>query len=699
MFLKGKIPFVRFLIPLITGILIGCFWPAKFILETLPVLFLTILILFGAILVFYKSHNLYKWKWVIGVLIHCFIVLIGYYVTVNTSERFNESHFSKHNGDGLIAAITSEPKLSNGILRFEVNALQVVKKNAADRAVTGKLMIALKIDSVNPIQLNYGQILILPFRFTEVEPPYNPGEFNYKAYLANHQIYYQTFITQSQIVILPKPVKNLIAFAIHLRQKLVLKFQKYLHDPQSASLASTLILGYRADLSQEIINAYSKTGTMHVLSVSGMHVGIVFFVLAFILKPLNRTKYLRFVKACTIILLIWFYALITGFSPSVCRAAVMLSFVVFGKAINRNQNTYNLIAISAFILLIYNPWYLVDVGFQLSYLAVIGLVFLHPKIYHSVYNKYWLADQIWSYCALSLAAQLATFPISLYYFHQFPVYFLASNLFIVLPVIVMMYGGILFLVIPWDFILQPLGAFLNSTIRLTNASLFYIENLPFSTINGIWINSYQYLVIYFIIGCILWTVLLKSRKGFVLSLVFILVLCCSISYKSLQNYNNNQIIFYSLRKNAAIAYLRARQAIVLSDFSAAEKTFSFSIDPYLAATGINKKIYTHINSDMINISRSNFIKLGRYRILRWDKKFNKKLFSYPLIVDALVINGNPNLKIKDVNKYLKYSILLIDGTNNDFKINKWKLEAEELRIKYYILKKNPAYIVKLSTEQ
>ncbi|HCN83979.1 MAG TPA: competence protein, partial [Sphingobacteriaceae bacterium] len=327
--------------------------------------------------------------------------------------------------------------------------------------------------------------------------PYTPSEFNYKAYLADHGIYHQTFINGDQVRLLDHKKGNaFIDFSFRLREKLVLKFNKYIPGNDAASVASTLILGYRADLSKEILDAYSKTGTMHVLSVSGMHVSIVFIVMAFMLKFMDRSKRLKLIRAALIIILIWFYAIITGYSAAACRAALMLSFVIIGKASQRKQNTYNLLAISAVLLLIYNPFFLFDVGFQLSYLAVIGLVYLYPKLYHLFYVRNWLGDQIWSYLSLSTAAQLATFPLSMYYFHQFPIYFLLSNLFIVLPVTIIMYAGLIFLFIPWDVLLIPLGWLLNKSINFTNLGLLYIEDLPFANISGIWINTWTYLLIY-----------------------------------------------------------------------------------------------------------------------------------------------------------------------------------------------------------
>src|SRR5690606_38882227 len=253
----------------------------------------------------------------------------------------------------------------------------------------------------------------------------------------------------------------------------------YLPDSDAAAFASTLILGYRAELSRELVEAYSDTGTMHVLSVSGMHVGIIFLVLSLLLRSMDRRQSLRLFRATLTILIIWFYAMITGFSAPASRAAFMLSFVVLGKALLKHQNTYNLIAISAFFLLLYNPFYLVDAGFQLSYLAVLGLVYFQPLLRMIFPRGNKITDPVWNYCALSMGAQLTTFPVSIYYFHQFPMYFLLSNLFIVFPVAIIMYAGIGFMFITSDSVLDYLGMALNGTSIETNSIVLAIGDIDY----------------------------------------------------------------------------------------------------------------------------------------------------------------------------------------------------------------------------
>ena len=646
----------------------------------------------------FKAKVVYRNSYLIGICIYALLLSVGCYLTIYTGGRYKTDDFSKQTSKALIVKVGNEPKLTGSILRFETDVLEAVVGNKSI-AVTGKLLVALKVDSLKPGSFNYGDVLLIPSHFTAVDPPFNPGEFDYRAFLANHQIYSQSFINQHETILLSKNKGNrLISYALKLRKELVRKYYKYLPDADAAAFASTLILGYRADLSPEIISAYSKTGTMHVLSVSGMHVGIVFLVLSALLKPLNRNKHLRILRVLIIIIVIWFYSLITGFSPSVCRAAVMLTFIVCGKAFSKTQNSYNLLAISAFLLLLYNPYYLVDVGFQLSYLAVAGLIYFHPKIYHLFHFPNYFVDKIWSYTALSLAAQLATFPLSIYYFHQFPVYFLLSNLFIVLPVAILMYAGILFLFIPWDVILKPFGQLLNGLIGFTNQILFYIEHLPWANWSKLWINLPQYLLLYIVIGCVVWALTNKSKTAFFAAVTSLLMFIVSVDIQKIINLDHKELVFYSLRKNSAIAYQNQGKSILITDLDLTDKTWSFSINPSLDQSGaVIQKVFPLSSSYNTNnfLQSGNFIQCGNFKILRWDKGFNRTLFSKFITVDVLLLSGNPKIELATLVKSVRFKTLLIDATNPDYKIKIWSDDAKLLGLEYRVLKKSPAYIVKL----
>jgi competence protein ComEC len=698
MFFKGEVPFVRLLFPLIIGILVAYTFADPLIYSWR---FGLIYILFGSYLILllaYKKYKLFRWGWLFGILIHFYLVILAYELTVHFSGRFDPSHFSALKSETLLVKIINEPKLTSGIIRFESEVIAVYSEKRIQNS-NGKLLIALKLDTLKVIEANYGDIFLIPANYQEVEPSNNPGEFDFKSYLEDKQIYFQIFLQADEGKRVFQNAGNpLISFALTLRKDLVKKFTRFLPDQEASSMASTLILGYRVDLNKDLIEAYSKTGTMHVLSVSGMHVGIVFLVLSFLLKQMARSKNLILLRAIIIIAVIWFYSLLTGFSPSVCRSALMLSFVVLGKAMNKNQNTYNLIAISAFFLLLYDPYYLFDVGFQLSYLAVAGLVYFHPIIYNTFYIKNKLLEHVWSYCALSIAAQLATFPLSIYYFHQFPVYFLLSNLLIVLPVAFIMYAGIAFLIIPYSLIIQPLGKFLNWLINFTNDILYKIEQLPFSVLEGLWVSGFEYLLISSLI--ILFVFWQSFRNKFLIWLSFFIgiILAFSLSIKSIENFKRHELIFYSLRKNTAIAYLFKGRSIIITDINPSDKLYTYSIKPSISMSGIEESLVFDPEQQFSGSyywSDSDFMQFGNFRILRWRNEFNKLFLNKRIEVDILLLSKGSAQELRYISEMVDFKSIIIDSSNPEYKIEAWQNEAKSLKISCISLKKYPAYIVKL----
>jgi len=698
MFYKGEVPFVRLLFPLIIGILAGYAFAEPFIYSWgLGLTFL----LFGSYLILllaFKKYKLFRWRWLFGLLIHFYLAILSYELTVHFSGRFDPRHFSAFKSESLFVIVINEPKLSSGIVRFESEVIAIYSENRIQNS-NGKLLIALKLDTLRAIEVNYGDIILIPANYQEIEPPYNPGEFDFKSYLKNKQIYFQIFLQADELkYVLQNAGNPIISFALELRKDLVKKCIRFIPDQEASSMASTLILGYRADLNKDLIDAYSKTGTMHVLSVSGMHVGIVFLVLSFLLKPMNRTKNLILLRAIIIIALIWFYSLLTGFSPSVCRSALMLSFIVLGKAMNKSQNTYNLIAISAFFLLLYDPFYLFDVGFQLSYLAVAGLVYFHPIIYNTFYIKNKLLEHVWSYCALSIAAQLATFPLSIYYFHQFPVYFLLSNLLIVLPVAIIMYAGIAFLIIPYTLIVQPLGKFLNWLINFTNDILYKIEQLPFSAMEGIWVNFFEYILISSLVISFIFWQLFRSKLLIWLAFFIGVILTVSLSVKSLENFERHELIFYSLRKNTAIAYLFKGRSIIITDVKLSDKLFTYSIKPSISMRGIDQSLVFEPGQQFSGAnywSDSDFMQFGNFRILRWRNEYNKLIINKKIEVDILLLSKGKAQELRNISEMVDFKTLIIDSSSPEYKIEALQNEAKRLKISCISLKKYPAYIVKL----
>jgi competence protein ComEC len=312
-----------------------------------------------------------------------------------------------------------------------------------------------------------------------------------------------TFLTGYNITLLKAPDRYAhfqYAPARELRGKILNIYSKYGIRGNEYGVLSAMTLGDREELDKQIVKDYAAIGVIHIIVVAGLHLGIVFLGLNFFLGFLNRTAKSLLLKDFLLITLIWAYALITGLAPSICRAATMLSFFIVGKMFSKSTNTYNLLAASAFLLLCINPYMLLNIGFQLSYAAVFGIVYLHPKIYHLYDSDYWLIRKAWLITSISIAAQVFTLPLSLLYFHQFPNYFLLANLFVI-PLttgIIWMAIGLL-ITSYFPYVAFPIAWLLNKMIHSLNWIVDTIHQLPNALIRNIYITMLEAALLYAII--------------------------------------------------------------------------------------------------------------------------------------------------------------------------------------------------------
>ena len=484
--------------------------------------------------------------------------------------------------------IINEPQNKQNIILFNAESTKSISttnslsgykfKNYIFQSVSGKIRVSIRTNEGIPLRLKYGDELIIPAKLSVIPAALNPNEFDYKAWLATQNLYHQTYLKPQEIVKLPTNSGNrLIRFAFDLRAEQVAIYRKLIKNDDAFAVASTLILGYRADLSSQMLNIYSKTGTIHALSVSGMHVALVYLVLNQLLYFLNRKQATRIIKTTLILSLIWFYTLLTGFSPSVLRAAIMISVFIIAKLFNRNTNSYNIIAFAAFCLLLYNPLLLWDVGFQLSFMAVIGLIYLQPKIEGWLYVKNPWLNKIWSTIAMSLAAQLATYPFSVYYFHQFPLYFLFSNLFITLPTALIMYIGLSILL----FKLDCLGPTLEWLIDFTNRGLDQIAHLPFAGISAIWLSKTELVLLCFALTLCIIAIDQQRKHLFIAATTIFLCLQGFITFDKLRAQQQKKTIRYILKKNYAVALICSNKAVLFTDLKQESKAFLFFVKPAL----------------------------------------------------------------------------------------------------------------------
>ena len=369
----------------------------------------------------------------------------------------------------------------------------------------------------------------------------------------------------------------LFEYAYLFREKLLSIFKKDGISGDEYAVASALLLGYKEALAPEIISSYASAGAMHVLAVSGLHVGIIYLVLNGLLFFLVKIKHGNTIKAILLILFLWAYALLTGLSPSVIRAVTMFSFIIIGKMLYKNTNIYNTLGVSAFLLLLINPFLIVEVGFQLSYLAVFGIVLIFPKLYElwnmdylicNFYSFGWLADKIWAIICISIAAQIATFPLGLLYFHQFPNYFIFSNLIVIPLATVIIYLGILVLLTsPVGWLSGAIAKALIFIINFLNNSVVFIEQLPYSVTQGISISIFETWIIYLLIASMLTYFMIVRVKYLNFGLFFLIVLLSFQVFESDLERGRNRLIVYNVNKCTAIEFVSGKQSYFIADSS------------------------------------------------------------------------------------------------------------------------------------
>ncbi|MET4080128.1 competence protein ComEC [Pedobacter sp. UYP30] len=692
---KAEYFFARILLPFLAGISL-CYFLADrnlLIISLFAAVIILSILLFSNI--FYKKYNLYKVKGGIGVLIFLFFFCFGGFLCMMHKDELKSDYFANQKFTYLKAWVNNEPQQSGNILRFMVTTTKGYKNNLSKK-VSGKLLLAMKLDSLKPVKVKYGDELLISADYQSIEGPKNPAEFDFKAWLAAQNIYQQAFITQSNLAKTGKIKGNIIlSFALKLRQRAVEKYRKLIKNDAAYSVASTLVLGYRADLDKETRTNFINTGTMHSLSVSGAHVGIIYLILNYCLQFLNKNKKLIWLKPILICLLIWGYALLTGLSPSVVRAAIMLSIFIFAKSFTKSKNGYNILAFAAFLQLLFNPFLIFHVGFQLSYIAVFGLLYLQPKIYQTIYIKNKWLDKFWNLTALSLAAQLATFPIAIYYFHQFPVYFLLGNLFISVPLVLMMYLGILVL-IPGLSFLAPIFEW---TIKITNTVLHFIASLPFSTFNAIWITFVQFLLLSFAFGLFIYAITKFKKRFLFLSLMIFVIYQTLVLKDDMEKKNQHRIVFFSLKKNYAAAFIKGNSAILVTDLNPQDKNYQFSIQPALDEAQITDLKTTKLDKDTVlkqfALTEQQLI-FNTFRIFLLDKRLNYKTIANPVTFDVIWINNTPNYKLDSLSEKIKFSTLLIDATNRSYRAEEYENFYSSTNKEVINLKKQSAFLVDLN---
>ncbi|HPG55682.1 MAG: ComEC/Rec2 family competence protein [Paludibacteraceae bacterium] len=478
-------PFFRIVIALIIGIIVGIY----FNIIGISFFSFIIAIVLYTLKRFVFNKDEYKFRWMHGMAFVLVFVGIGNLVCILHKEAIQ----SVPEEQTFIATIIETPT--------EKPRSVLITVDLQNKAINSyKSVLFLQKDS-NALNLSEGDKIITHVRLKETDLSF----FN------NKGIYATAYVTSTQWYLMKINTKFSLKNKANKASKALLGVFKDFINPNNFGLISALTFGDTSSLNSEIKQDFAKSGSSHVLSVSGLHIGIIYIAFSFIFSFLGKNKIGTIFKHICIILCIWIYAFLCGLPPSVVRSAAMLSLISGAYIFQKKSATYNAVFFSAFLMLLYEPMYLYDIGFQLSYCAVLSILIFHKKIYKLIPLKNKILDNIWSLTSVSIAAQLGTFPISLYYFHQFPTYFLLSNYIAIPCSTLLIYLSIcLFFTSFIPIISGFIKTVINYIAEYMQDGISYICNFPYASIN-IEIELWQ---VYAIFGLILSTYMMLTKRRF-----------------------------------------------------------------------------------------------------------------------------------------------------------------------------------------
>lgn len=516
-------------------------------------------------LIIKNATIVYRLRHAFGIGTACLLAAIGMQLLHQFDQR-TTLDFDQQQGI-YEATITTAPveKERSVMCRARLHSFS---DSCGTHATAGEVILYIAKDSTS-LALQRGTTLLASTAIGRPRLSGNPEEFDYGKYLRRQGIGGTGYVpADAWRNIKQQSDLSVLALADACRQKLLAIYRQMGLSGNEFGMLAALTLGYKDALTPELRESFSTTGASHVLAVSGLHVGIIYAVLNWLLALfLRHSKRNERIRSALIIVFLWFYAFITGLSPSVMRATVMFSFMALGGIFGRKSQTYNTIFLSAFVLLLYRPTLLFDVGFQLSYSAVLAIIYFQPRIVGLLYVKPRVLRWAWELTAVSLAAQIGTAPLSVYYFHQFPNYFLLSNFVVIPAATLIVYTAILLFAVSWiPYVGMTVAWLLNFILKSMYFLITCIESLPHA-LSFVWIDAWQVLLLYIAIAACGFCCYRLSFKSLATMLTAILAVVCLQIQHNYTALTTNEVIVFNHSKTIAINKITRNKNLVLTNDS------------------------------------------------------------------------------------------------------------------------------------
>lgn len=701
------IPAVRLFIPFVAGIVAGQFFnpPLEYARATAV---LAVLPLAVSFFLLHKTRA-YGLRWVFGFFMVTGMFLWG--LCFDASEK--ESAIPrKHSGnlvgrELLMTGVITEQVIINPYGLKTVLNVHAYKDSVSVVPCRFRILAYFR-DAGQLNQLGQGQRLIIRGVPERIPDRSNPGSFNYARFMEKKGVMWQVSLRSGDWIVIDTEAGSLKKYAITLRNRLLALLKHSGLESREFAVTAALLFGYTSDIDQELKNGYSVAGATHILSVSGMHVGVVYLFLELLLGFLNRKRWGVWLKCCLLIFTIWFYALLTGMSPPVMRAAAMLSLIIAGKTFRRHPEPLNIIATSAFILLVYQPSLIQDIGFQFSYMAVAGLLFFYKPIYDCYVTSRHIPDKIWSVMAASIAAQLTTFPIALYYFHQFPNYFLLTNILVVPLSALIIYVGMITLAfspVPVAGLLA--GKVLSFLVCTLNGFVLFVEKMPWSLTNGVFINVLELVILFMLMVAGYQWLVLKRNRWLLVILALLILVPANWIYRDYLSGKSGFITVYNFRGATAVDFIYHSRNHLFLDYKGSR-----------VGSGPGSPTFNHWGIRNVQEHTIHYLSPDRNCFRRYNRLIYRPagpvtyfMFSGQIVIlvdkgisaytgkfggcDLVILRNNAIWDLKQIKKMFNPSMLVADGSNRGYYVEHWRKQAAMLNLPFHAVQDEGAFVEKI----
>ena len=692
-FIWKKAPFLRLLIPLMCGIIFQFYFKTGILIISLfAVIFFTAFVIFS----FFPEAIRFRFRSIQGIVIFLFLTIFGSFITWQKDARNHLNWYGKYDQrQSFIVATIDEPPVEKAKTFKALAVAETVIHNGMQHQTSGNFLIYFDKDSASQ-KLKYGDKIILSGKkLVGVKNSGNPAAFDYTQYCAFQQIFQQAYLKKNEWKLLKK--SNAIAYRniiFGTRDYILTTLEKNISGADESSLAKALLIGYRLDLDKDLVQAYSNVGVVHLIAISGMHLALIYYFLVWLFAKIPIIKKSKFTRLIIVLSCLWFFSLLTGAPASVLRSAVMFTFIAIGDSFNKKNSIFNSLAVSAFVLLCYDPFMLWDVGFQLSYLAVLGIVIFQKYIYNWFYFKNKFLNEAWKLASVSLAAQLLTLPICIYYFHQFPLLFLLSNLIAIPLSTIILWGCIAIVVLsPISFAALYLGKLACGSIWLLNHFIILIDSIPFSLWGGLSLSIAATVLLYLILILFSLAFIKKNKAALKFALVSVLIFAAVIAHTNYRLAIQKKMIVYNIPMNKAVDFIAGNKYYFIGDSILRENTLlsNYNIKPARIFFKANQQ------SDLSNIltTRKNLYRFYGSRILMVDTMLTHLSTTQKVSIDYIIFSKNPRIDLAELASAFNCKKYIFDASNSSWKIEQWKKECEELHLQFHSVPEQGAFVINL----